>query len=367
VKDAPGTVVLDMNDRRPVWAMPDRVPACVREALPPGWSLHVVEEATDGSGDGAGRVSPAVLEAVAGARVYLGYGIAAELLEAGSELEWVHSGAAGVGSSLTPVMKASPVVFTNSAGIHAPAMAETVLGMILHFGRGLDFAVRAQARGRWEKDPFYRAGAPIRELSRMTVGIVGFGGIGRAVARRVAALGARVVGVRRTPPGPGDARLSPVGQFDGSLEARVELTHGTRGLERVLDESDVLVLSAPETPETRGLLNAEALARLPDGALVVNVGRGGLVVLDDLVAELRAGRLRGAALDVFPQEPLPEDHPLWGLPNVLLTPHVSAVTDAFWGRETELILHNLGCYLDGDDAGAPASPWRNVVDKEAGY
>jgi len=367
VRDAPGTVVLDMNDRRPVWAMPDRVPSCVRDALPPGWTLQVMEEATDGSGDGAGRVSPAVLEAATKARIYLGYGIAPELLEAGSELEWVHSGAAGVGSSLTPTMKGSPVVFTNSAGIHAPAMAETVLGMILHFGRGLDFAVRAQARGAWDKDPFYRAGAPVRELSRMTVGIVGFGGIGRAVARRVAALGARVVGVKRTPPGPDDARLSPVGQEGSSLEARLELTHGAQGLERVLEASDVLILSAPETPETRGLLDAAALARLPDGALVINVGRGGLVVLDDLVAALRGGRLRGAALDVFPEEPLPEDHPLWKLPNVLLTPHVSAVTDAFWERETDLILHNLRCYLDGEDPGAPYTPWRNVVDKEAGY
>ena len=358
--------VLDMNDRRPVWAMPDRVPARIREALPPGWSLRVVDELTDGSGDGAGRVSPGVKEAVADARVYLGYGIAAELLEAGPRLEWVHSGAAGVGSSLTPTMKASPVVFTNSAGIHAPPMAETVLAMILHFGRGIDFAVRNQARGAWSTEPYYVAGAPLRELSRMTVGMLGFGGIGREVARRVGSLGARVLAVKRTPAGPGEAELAPVAG-GGSLADRIELLHGDDGWDRVLRESDVLVLCAPETDATRGILDADALSRLRDGALVVNVGRGKLVVMDDLVAELRRGRLRGAGLDVFPKEPLPEGHPLWALPNVLVTPHVSAVTHAFWERQTGLILHNLRCFLDGADPRAADTPWRNVVDKEAGY
>ena len=359
-------IVLDMNDRRPVWAMPDWVPARIADALPEGWELQVMEELTDGSGDGAGRVSPAVREAVADAEVYLGYGIDAELLEAGSDLEWVHSGAAGVGSSLTPTMKASSVVFTNSAGIHAPPMAETVLAMVLHFGRGLDFALRNQARRVWSTDAYYVAGAPLRELSRMTVGLLGFGGIGREVARRVGSLGARVLGLKRTPPEPGEADLAPVAG-GGSLAERIELLHGEAGLDRLLAESDVLVLCAPETDETRGILNSDALARMKAGALVVNVGRGKLVEMDALVEALRDGRLRGAGLDVFPSEPLAADHPLWDLPNVVLTPHVSAVTHAFWERETELILHNLRCHLEGADPHRPAGPWRNVVDKEAGY
>lgn len=359
-------VVLDMNDRRPVWALPDRVPARIREALPDGWSLRVMQEETDGSGDGAGRVSPAVLEAVADARAYLGYGIGAELLRAGPALDWVHSGAAGVGSSLTPEMRSREVVFTNSAGIHAPPMAETVLGMVLHFGRGLDFAVRAQARGVWSTDAWYVAGAPLRELSRMTVGLLGYGGIGREVARRVGSLGARVLALKRTAPGSADADLEPVAG-GGSLAERIELLHGADGLDRLLAESDVLVLCAPETDATRGILDAEALARMKYGALVVNVGRGKLVVMDDLVAELRRGRLRGAGLDVFPEEPLPAGHPLWELPNVLLTPHVSAVSHAFWDRETELILHNLRCLAEGADPWAEGTRWRNVVDKEAGY
>lgn len=359
-------VVLDMMDRRPVWAMPTWVPERIREALPSGWALQVIQEATDGSGDGAGRVAPGVLEAVADAEIYLGYGIAAELLRAGPKLAWVHSGAAGVGSSLTPEMLERDVVFTNSAGIHAPPMAETVLGMILHFGRGLDLAVAAQSRGVWAKEPFYAAEAPLRELSEMTVGLVGFGGIGSEIARRVAALGARVLAAKRTPPRAGEAALAPVAG-GGDLSQRIALVHGRAGIDRVLDESDVVVLCAPETDETRGLMDAAALARMKDGALLVNVGRGKLVDEEALVAELARGRLRGAGLDVFAHEPLAEGHPLWSLPNVLVTPHVSAVTRSFWDRETALILHNLERYLAGADAGEQDGGWRNVVDKRAGY
>jgi len=351
--------VLDLNDRRPIWAMPDWVPERIREALPAGWELRVITEVTDGSGDGAGRVAPEVLAAVVDAEVYMGYGIAAELLRAGPGLAWVHSGAAGVGSSLTPEMLASPVLFTNSAGIHAEPIAETVLGMILYFGRGFDAAVANKARGVWSTEPFYVAGAPLRELSDTTVGLVGFGGIGRAIARRVASLGSRVVAVKRTPPRPGEADLTPV-QGAGGLGGAIELVHGPGGLRGVLEQSDVVVLCAPETPRTRGLLDASALARMKDGALLVNVGRGKLLDEDALVAELRSGRLRGAALDVFAKEPLARGHPLWGMPNVLITPHVSAVTRGFWRRETDLITENVRRYVAGEAL-------LNLVDKAAGY
>ena len=350
-------VVLDMNDRRPVWAMPAWVPERVRAAFPADWRLRVVDEETDGSGDGAGRVSAEVLDAVAEARVYLGYGVPEQLLEAGPRLEWVHSGAAGVGSSLTPAMLASPVIFTNSAGVHAPPMAETVLGMILHFGRGLDLALVNQRRGAWSSEAFYEAGAPLRELSRSTVGIVGFGGVGREVARRAVALGARVIALRRSRKKARD----PVGDAEGAaLEGQVEIVHGPKGLECLLRRSDYVVLAAPETRETRGLIDAEALACMRPEAVLVNVGRGGLVVESALVDALAGRRIRGAGLDVYAKEPLPEGHALWSLPNVILTPHVSAVTDGFWGREAELIVENTRRFVAGEEL-------LNVVDKRAGY
>ena len=350
--------VLDMADRRPIWAMPDWVPQRLRAAFPTGWELVVMEEETDGSGDGAGRVSDVVLDAVSTAEVYFGYGIGAQLLSGGN-LEWVHSGAAGVGSSLTPEMLASPVLFTNSAGVHAPPMAETVLAMILFFGRGLDLAVRSQRLGRWDKDAFYRAGAPVGELAEATVGIVGFGGVGQEVARRVAALGARVIAAVRGPPRPGLADLEPL-VGEAGLGERIDVLHGEDGLDTVLRGSEILVLAAPETVETRGMIDATALERLKEGALLINVARGKLVDEAALVRSLESGRLRGAGLDVFAQEPLPADHPLWSLPNVIITPHVSAVTRGFWDRETDLMTENVRRYLRGETL-------LNLVDKQAGY
>jgi phosphoglycerate dehydrogenase-like enzyme len=322
----------------------------------------VVDEETDGSGDGAARVSPTVLEAVRDAKIYFGYGIPAKLLEAGQGLEWVHSGAAGVGSSLTPAMLDSPVVFTNSAGVHAPPMAETVLAMLLHFWRGLDFAIEAQRGAEWSKEPYYVADAPITEISDATIGIVGFGGIGREVARRVAGLGARVIAAKRRPAQPGEANLETVAG-GGVLGSRIEMVWGESGLDAVYRESDAIVVCAPDTPETRGMINADALARMKPGAVLVNVARGRLVDEAALVEALREGRIRGAGLDVFSKEPLPADSPLWALPNVVVTPHVSAVTRRFWHRETDLIVRNLDRYTTG----VPIEAWENVVDKRAGY
>ena len=354
--------ILDMTDRRPIWAMPPWVPARIRDALPEGWELAVVDEETDGSGDGAARVSKHVLELVAEAEIYFGYGIPAELIEAGPRLAWVHSGAAGVGGSLTSAMLASDVVFTNSAGVHAPPMAETVLAMLLHFGRGLDFAVEGKARGEWDTEPYYVAGAPLAELSSSTVGIVGFGGIGREVARRVASLGARVIAARRRPASPGDADLSPVAG-GGTLGSRIEIVSGPSGLDALYRESDAVVVCAPDTPETRGMIDRNALARMKPGTVLVNVARGQLVDEEALVEALTEGRIRGAGLDVFSKEPLPPDSPLWALPNVVMTPHVSAVTRGFWRRETELIVRNLTRFLKAE----AIETWENVVDKRAGY
>lgn len=348
-------LVLDLADRRPIWTVPDWAVERVREALPAGWELTRIHAPADGSGDGGRGPVPEVLEAVQGARVYLGYGVPPEILEAGAgTLEWVHSGAAGVGSSLHDAMRRSPVLFTNSAGIHGPPMAETVLGMILHFMRGLDFAVAAKGEGRWDQAPFLAADTPVTELAGSTVGIVGYGGIGREVGRRAAALGARVLGFRRGG-GRDDRPNDPAAADPG-----VELLPQSDGLDRLLAESDTVVVAVPDTPATRGMLDRERLGRLRPGAILVNVSRGKIVDEDALVEVLREGRIRGAGLDVFRREPLPADSPLWSLPNVLLTPHVSAVSRGFWRRETELIVENLRRFLEG-------RPLRNLVDREAGY
>jgi phosphoglycerate dehydrogenase-like enzyme len=307
----------------------------------------MVEAATSSDGDGPPRPSDEVLEAVRGAEVYFGFGIPRVLLVAAPNLRWVHSAAAGVGTALYPEMLASDVAFTNSAGVHAIPMAEYVVAGVLHFLRGLDYAVDQQHRTEWNKTPFVRLDSVLREMDTVRAVIVGTGGIGQAVGERLTALGARCTGIRRRPelgPPPGFERVV-------SLEA----------LDAELPRHDVVVLAAPLTSNTAGLLDGKRLDLLPRSAIVVNVARGALLDEEALVVRLRDGRLRGAVLDVFREEPVATFSPLWQLRQVLLTPHVSPVSPGrFWPRQLDLFLDNWRRYVSG-------MPLKNLVDKQAGY
>ncbi len=346
------TVVVDLRDRRPIWEITDGARRTIAAALPEGWTIQFMETLADASGDGVPNVTGALTRAVADARVYMGYGIPAEVLDAGPRLEWVHSGAAGVATSLGPAMMSRDVLFTNSAGIHAAPMAETAMAMMLHFARGLDVAVRAQRAGRWGAPEYWAADAPVREIGGSRVGVLGYGGIGREVAVRAAALGARVEAVRRRP-GAGAPLADPA--------AGIRVDAGAAAVERVVAESDYLVLALPETDETRGMLARERVFSMKPGSVLINVARGRLVderaLLDALGPD---GPLRGAALDVFHTEPLPADNPFYRHPRVLVTPHVSATTRQFWARQAALIADNLGRFARGERL-------RNLVDKRAGY
>ena len=343
--------VVNLRDARPAWEIPGWAREAIAAAFPKDWDIVFVEtlvDASAGGGDGAG-VSPEAIEAAAGTEVYLGFGAPREVLLAGTarepRLRWMHTGTAGVASLLYPEMLQSDVVLTNSAGIHAPAMAETVLGMILHFARGLDHAVRAQAVRRWDPDPFSNRPGAIAEVDGATLGILGLGGTGLELARRARALGMNVIALRRS------GRPAPVA---------IELVTGPGALPRLLASSDYVVLALPSTPATRGILDAPAIAAIKPGAVVINVARGDVLDEDALIRALASGALRGAGLDVFREEPLPSDSPLWQLPNVLITPHVSATTSRFWTRQVDLIRDNVGRYLSG-------RALRNVVDKKRGY
>jgi phosphoglycerate dehydrogenase-like enzyme len=239
-------------------------------------------------------------------------------------------------------------------------MGDTALAMILHFARGLDFALANMFEGRWDTGPFYASDHPLVELAHSTVGIFGFGGVGREVARRVLALRASVLAYDRGPGASYREDRFPVSR-EGDLSAPVLChLHGEAGFHRLLRESDFLVLTAPETEETREAFDRKALSRMKASAVLINLSRGNLVVEDALVEALKSGRLRGAGLDVYWEEPLPEGHPLWELPNVIMTPHVSAVTRGFWRRQADLIEENLRRYFREE-------PLLNLVDKEAGF
>ncbi len=287
------------------------------------------------------------MAAIRDAEVYFGFGISRPLfLEAGS-LRWVHSAAAGVGAALFPEMLASDVLLTNSAGIHAVPIAEHVVGGVLHFLRMFDVAVARQREVQWDKQQFVGTGSRIREMADVRALIAGTGGLGQAIGTRLTALGARCTGLRRRP--------------ELGVPAGFERIAGLDALDHELENADVLVLTVPLTAATRGLMTAARLDRLPREAVVVNVGRGALLDEGALAAMLAAGRLRGAVLDVFSEEPLPADSPFWKLESVLLTPHVSAVSPTrFWDRAVSLFADNWQRYERGQ-------PLANLVDKQSGY
>jgi len=339
-------LVLDLRATRPVWRVTPEAVAQVRGVLPAGWELDEVQAPATSDGDG-GSGSPEAVAAARGAEIYLGFGVPTGVVTAGAAtLRWVHSCTAGVGASLAAALRGRGIHFTNSAGVHAEPIADWVLASIAYFARGLDHTVRAQAERHWIQGAFGDRTIRVRELATLRVGIMGLGGIGSAVARRTVALGMRVVGIRRRPERGGPAGVAWVG--------------GSADLARLAAESDVLVIAAPRTAETDRAVGRAVLERLPPGAVVVNVSRGALLDVEALLERLESGALRGAALDVFATEPLAPEDPLWAHPRVLVSPHVSPVTDRFWERETALILDNIRRYL----AGAPLA---NLVDLDAGY
>jgi phosphoglycerate dehydrogenase-like enzyme len=340
-------LVVDLRSRTPAFRLPDHVAAQFVESTPAGWTTQVVQADTESSGDGSRTPSDETQTAIVDAEIYLGFGMPKTLWDRATKLRWIHSASAGVASLLFPEMLASDVALTNSAGTYGVPIAEHVLAGVMYFLRSFDVAGTLQRRAEWNSPIFGTDAAPIREVSECRVLVIGAGGIGSEVAIRFSALGAKVTGIRRNP-----GKGTPPG---------FERVVGQASLEAELPSADVLVLATPLTPETQALLSAERIALLPHGAIVSNIGRGALVDELALVAALQSGRIRGAALDVFAREPLASDSPLWHLPQVLHTPHVSGDSPRlFWGRLSELFLDNWSRYRAG-------KPLRNLVDKHAGY
>lgn len=260
------------------------------------------------------------------------------------DLKWIHHGGAGVDPLLLPELVGSPVVLTNSRGIFDRAMAEYVLGLVLALAKDLPRTLDLQRRREWRH----------RETERLdgrTVLVVGAGSIGREIARFLHGAGMRVLGVARR------ARRSA---DRGSPDDAFERVVGTDDLPAVLPEADYVVLALPLTPETRGLFGADALARMKRTARLINVGRGAVVDQAALVEALRSGRIAGAALDVFADEPLPADHPFWDLPGVIVSPHMSGDFVGWREAVPALFVENFRRWRAG-------APLLNVVDKARGY
>jgi phosphoglycerate dehydrogenase-like enzyme len=255
--------------------------------------------------------------------------------------------AAGLEEIVTPALLARGVAVTSASGVHGPNIAEHVLAMILMFTRGMPKLFRAQLARRWERKLASRSDGP-GELTGKTLLVVGLGRIGEAIAVRARPFGLRVVALKRDPSTRHD---------DG---VAVDELLALEALDDALGRADHVCLTVPLTRETRHLIDARRLARLHAGAYLYNVSRGAVIDEAALVDALRAGRLAGAGLDVFEQEPLPETSPLWELDNVILTPHVAGVTPLYYQRTAALFADNLDRFLSG-------RPLRNVYDPARGY
>lgn len=270
-------------------------------------------------------------------------------------LRWVQGHFAGVDRLLDhPLLKSATL--TTASGIHAPNMAEYILMMMLACAHHLPRMIGCQQRAEW---PAARSDLfTPRELRGATLGIVGYGSVGRETARLAKAFGMRVLATKR------DVEHAKEGwQLPevGDPETRhVDRLYRPEALLTMLGECDYVALTVPLSPATRGLIGAEALKRMKPDAILINVARGGVVDEPELIAALRAGTIGGAALDVFAEEPLPVASPLWSLPNVILSPHISGLSPLYDERAMALFAENLRRYVAGE-------PLLNVVDVARGY
>jgi phosphoglycerate dehydrogenase-like enzyme len=294
---------------------------------------------------------------IADADALFGY-LTPKMLAVATKLRWAQSPTASMEKYLYPELVASPVVVTNMRGIFSDVIADHTFGFILCFAKNFHIYLRQQEQRFWhmlgrepgelpgyggpgEVHPSDRAALTLADC---TLGVIGLGGIGAEIARRGLAFGMRVLGVDpRAPAAPAGAELFRPDQLND-----------------VLSQSDFIVIAAPHTPETYKLFNRERIRHMKPSAYLINIGRGVIVDLADLTAALQAGEIAGAGLDVFEIEPLPKDHPLWAMENVIITPHCAAASPRVPERHLQTLLDNLRRFVTGQ-------PLLNVVDKTQWY
>lgn len=279
-----------------------------------------------------------LLSEIRDAEVLLAGRFNSEMFAAAKKLKWVQAVAAGVDRFLFPEFICSDVTLTNARGVHPAQVSDHVLALILAFSRKLKAFMESQYERKWAR-------LQCEELQGRVLGIVGLGAIGREIARKAKCFGMRVLAVDRNvavPPTSVDELLKPP------------------ALSALLKQSDFVVLSVPLTRETEGLIGEPELAAMKREAILINVSRGRIVQEQALVKALREGKMGGAGLDVFEEEPLPRSSELWDMENVIITPHVAGSTPQYWARVCDIFCENLKRYASGQ-------PLINVIDKKAGY
>ena len=267
-------------------------------------------------------------------------------LAAATNLRWIHAPTAAVHQFLFPELVNSDVILTNSTEVHGPVVAEHVIALVFALAKKIREAAHFQQKRVWAQEAMWNASPHQRELAGATLGLIGLGSIGLRVACMASGVGMRVIAVRE--------------HVEKGTPEGVDAVFAPSALDEMLGLSDFVVMAAPLTTGTRGLINAARLAAMKPDAYLINVGRGPQIDELALADTLRHRRIAGAALDVFEQEPLPAESPLWDLDNLLITPHNGSITDKIWPRHYKIFSENLRRYL-------AHQPLLSVVDKQRGY
>jgi D-2-hydroxyacid dehydrogenase (NADP+) len=272
----------------------------------------------------------------------VGWRVTADMLESMPRLCWIHAGGAGVNSYDLSAIAERGIVLTNSSGVAAPNIAEHIMGMMLALVRRIPTLVQSQSRREWRDHVTHRE---VSELLGSTLLVVGVGDIGQELAKRASAFGMEILGARRRAGTelPGFSRVV-----------------GIDDLPTIVGGADHVVVTVPETADTRGMFDAELISKMKSGAMLYNVGRGPVIESPALIEALESGHLGGAGLDVTDPEPLPADSPLWAMDNVLITSHTSGSTPRYWERLLPLVADNIHRIQAGERP-------RNIVDLGAGY
>jgi phosphoglycerate dehydrogenase-like enzyme len=283
---------------------------------------------------------------LADADVVFTFSLRPEQFREATRLRWIHSPAAAVHQFLFPELVKSDVILTNAREVHGPVVAEHVMALIFALAKRIPQSVRFQQEHIWGQEILWEEHAAPAEVAGAILGLVGLGSIGRNVAKRASALGMKVIGVR-----------------EHANSEKPEFVHEvlpSSRLNEMLGRADYVVLAAPVTAATRGMIGREQIPRMKPEGYLINVGRGPLIDEAALIEALRQRKIAGAALDVFDQEPLPADSPFWDLENVLITPHTAGMTTKLWERHHSLFSENLRRFLRGE-------PLLAIVNKEQGY
>jgi phosphoglycerate dehydrogenase-like enzyme len=315
-----------------LWNAPAWFPERLRQEFPQVNVVHLPDYK---------RVDAEIVDA----EIAITWSVRPEQIKSANKLHWIHSPAAAVHQLICPELVNSDIILTNAREVHGPVVAEHVIALIFALAKKIPDAVRLQEKREWGQQRMWDELPRVREVAGATVGLIGLGSIGRAVAKSAKALGMRVIAVRE----------HPEKEREGT-----DVVFGPVQMNEVFRQSDYVVLAAPVTESTKAIANAEHLAIMKPDACLINVGRGPLVDEISLATALREKKIGGAALDVFPKEPLVPESPLWDLPNLLITPHTAALTDKLWERHYALFSENLRRYLTGQ-------PLLAVVDKRKGY